>query len=110
GGFSIVFAGIFDTFRRRPYNSTFSVGRLRTFAERQVEGGGMVSRDNDSPGRLDAFRLARERRAVEGSVDPHRLARLADLLAVGPLTLVEDELVLALPFAPRHPDDGCDST
>jgi uncharacterized protein len=24
-----------------------------------------------------------------------------------PLTLVEDELVLALPFAPRHPDDAC---
>jgi uncharacterized protein len=27
-----------------------------------------------------------------------------------PLTLVEDELVLALPYAPRHPDDACDST
>jgi len=27
-----------------------------------------------------------------------------------PLTLVEDELVLALPFAPRHPDGECDST
>ncbi|HEY3565759.1 MAG TPA: YceD family protein [Casimicrobiaceae bacterium] len=27
-----------------------------------------------------------------------------------PLALVEDELVLALPFAPRHPDDACDST
>ena len=26
-----------------------------------------------------------------------------------PLALVEDELVLALPFAPRHPDDACDS-
>ena len=29
---------------------------------------------------------------------------------VDPLELVEDELVLALPFAPRHPDDACDST
>lgn len=29
---------------------------------------------------------------------------------LGPLTLVEDELVLALPFAPRHPDADCDST
>jgi uncharacterized protein len=29
---------------------------------------------------------------------------------LGPLTLVEDELVLALPFAPRHPDGDCDST
>lgn len=27
-----------------------------------------------------------------------------------PLMLVEDELVLALPFAPRHPDGECDST
>ena len=27
-----------------------------------------------------------------------------------PLLLVEDELVLALPFAPRHPEDQCDST
>lgn len=27
-----------------------------------------------------------------------------------PLALVEDELVLALPFAPRHPDEACDST
>jgi len=27
-----------------------------------------------------------------------------------PLTLVEDELVLALPFAPRHCDGECDST
>ena len=26
-----------------------------------------------------------------------------------PLALVEDELVLALPFAPRHPDGTCDS-
>jgi uncharacterized protein len=27
-----------------------------------------------------------------------------------PLALVGDELVLALPFAPRHPDEACDST
>jgi uncharacterized protein len=26
---------------------------------------------------------------------------------VEPLTLVEDELVLALPFAPRHPEGAC---
>jgi uncharacterized protein len=26
---------------------------------------------------------------------------------IEPLTLVEDELVLALPFAPRHPDEAC---
>ena len=30
--------------------------------------------------------------------------------AIDPLALVEDELVLALPFAPRHPDGACDST
>jgi len=29
---------------------------------------------------------------------------------VDPRALVEDELVLALPFAPRHPDDACDSS
>jgi uncharacterized protein len=28
-------------------------------------------------------------------------------MPVEPLTLVEDELVLALPFAPRHPEDAC---
>ena len=28
-------------------------------------------------------------------------------MPVEPLTLVEDELVLALPFAPRHPGDTC---
>ena len=136
--------------------------------------------------RFDAMRLARERAAVEGSVDPHRLSRVADVLSDGPasvawriegtsdpagrpalrivltgsvmlecqrclddfawdldvatdlllardeaelaaldadsglevvladgqldpLALVEDELVLALPFAPRHPGDACDS-
>ena len=147
----------------------------------------MVSRENEPPGRLDAFRLARERGVVDGSVDPHRFPRLADVLSEGPasvewriegttdiagrpslgivlagsvslqcqrclddfdwpihqrtemllahderemaaldadsvsevvlaqgpvepLALVEDELVLALPFAPRHPDGGCSST
>jgi DUF177 domain-containing protein len=132
-------------------------------------------------GRFDAFRLARERGALEGSVDAAQLSRLnvsepssiawridgaADasgrpaltvdltgevslecqrclgrlawpvsqrtelLLAhdeaelarldadseaevvlaqapLDPLTLVEDELVLALPFAPRHPEGEC---
>ena len=146
-----------------------------------------MSRARGSPGRFDAYRLAHERGVVEGSVDPRRLPRVADLLADGPasvawriegtkdalgrpavtvvlsgsvsltcqrclgdldwpieqrsevllarderelaaldahnesevvlaegsldpLTLVEDELVLALPFAPRHPEDDCDST
>ena len=146
-----------------------------------------MSRARGSPGRFDACRLAHERGVVEGSVDPHRLPRVADLLAHGPasiawriegtkdalgrpavavalrgnvsltcqrcladfdwpieqrsevllardelelaaldagsesevvlaegsldpLTLVEDELVLALPFAPRHPEGDCDST
>ena len=146
-----------------------------------------MSRARGSPGRFDAYRLAHERGVVEGSVDPHRLPRVADLLADGPasvawriegtkdalgrpavavalrgsvsltcqrclaefdwpieqrsevllarderelaaldagsesevvlaegsldpLTLVEDELVLALPFAPRHPEGDCDST
>ena len=135
--------------------------------------------------RFDAMRLAREHGVVEGSVDPHRLARVADVLSDGPasvawriegasdpsgrpalrivlqgsvmlecqrclddfawpvdvgtdvllardeaelaaldadsslevvladglldpLPLVEDELVLALPFSPRHPDGACD--
>jgi len=147
----------------------------------------LVSRDKGSPGRFDPFRLARECGIVEGSVDPHRFSRTADLLSeapaslawriegsadasgrpalgielkgamtltcqrcladfrwpidqrtevllahderemaaldgnsrsevvqapgpVDPLTLVEDELVLALPFAPRHPDGACEST
>lgn len=146
-----------------------------------------MSRARGSPGRFDAYRLAHERGVVAGSVDPHRLPRVADLLADGPasvawriegtkdalgrpavavallgsvsltcqrcladfawpieqrsevllardelelaaldagselevvlaegsldpLTLVEDELVLALPFAPRHPEGDCDST
>lgn len=146
-----------------------------------------MSRDKDAERRFDAFRLARERDVVEGSVDTHRLPRVADVLSEGPatvawriegtadasgrpalrvalkgavtlecqrcladfewpidqatdvlvardeaelaaldadsssevvqvqgpldpLTLVEDELVLALPFAPRHPDGACDST
>jgi uncharacterized protein len=147
----------------------------------------MVARNRSSPGRLDAFRLARERGVVEGSVDAHGFPRVADLLAEGPapvawriegttdaserpalaitlngevvltcqrclgdfrwpvdqrtevlvahderevaaldaessaevvlaqgpvdpLVLVEDELVLALPFAPRHSEGACDST
>jgi uncharacterized protein len=151
-----------------------------------IEGRG-VSREKSSGGRLDAFRLARERGVVAGSVDPHRLPRVSDVLAAGParvewriegtadaagrpalgievngavaltcqrclgefewpvdersevllahdereaaeldanssaevvladgpvdpLALVEDELVLALPFAPRHPDGACEST
>jgi uncharacterized protein len=147
----------------------------------------MVSRTRNSPGRLDAFRLAGERGVIEGTIDAQHLPRVVDALAEGPaaiawriegiadasgrpalsialkgavtltcqrcladfewpidqrtevllarderemaaldaesnaevvlaqgpvdpLMLVEDELVLALPFAPRHPDDACDST
>ena len=143
-------------------------------------GGGLGT----SNSRLDAFALARDRGVVEGTVDAHRLPRLADVLAEGParigwritgtadaagrpalevglsgavtlncqrcladfewpieqcselllahsenelaaldaesgsevvlagspvdpLALVEDELVLALPFAPRHPEGAC---
>jgi len=146
-----------------------------------------VAREKDSTNRLDAFRLARERGVLEGTVDAHRLPRVADLLTDGPasiawriegtvdasgrpalaialegavvltcqrcladlewlvdertevliahderevaaldaessaevvlaqgpvdpMPLVEDELVLALPFAPRHPDGACEST
>lgn len=146
----------------------------------------MVSRSKAIAGRFDAMRLARERGAVEGSVDAHELPRVADLLSEGPASiewriegtadpsgrpalritlkgavtvvcqrclagfawpvdqatevliardegelaaldadsslevvlaqgpmdpraLVEDELVLALPFAPRHAGDECGS-
>ena len=37
-------------------------------------------------------------------------SELEVVLAAAPLDpaeLVEDELVLAMPFAPRHPDDAC---
>ena len=144
----------------------------------------MPTRHERSGPKLDAFRLAHERGVVEGSVDAHRLARVADALADGsatlewrlegsadaagraaleieltgavrltcqrclddfewpiaertevllahderelaaldaesstevvlaerpmePLMLVEDELLLALPFAPRHPEGAC---
>jgi uncharacterized protein len=30
--------------------------------------------------------------------------------SLDPLTLVEDELVLALPFAPRHAEGDCEGT
>ena len=154
---------------------------------RRVEGqAAMASRGRASHGRFDALRLARERGAVAGSVDPHQMPRVADLLSDGPasiewriegmadpsgrpalrialkgavtlvcqrcladyewpidqgtevllarderelaaldadsslevvlaqgpvdpLVLVEDELVLALPFAPRHPAGECES-
>ncbi len=149
---------------------------------RLADGSGTGS--DSSKSRLDAFGLARDRGVVEGSVDAHRLPRVADVLAEGPasiewriagvadamgrpaldvglsgtvtlncqrcladfewpieqrtelllartedelaaldaecgsevvlagspidpLGLVEDELVLALPFAPRHPDGAC---
>ena len=154
---------------------------------RRIEGrAAMASRGKGLRGRFDALRLARERGEVAGSVDPHELPRVADLLSDGPapiawriegiadasgrlalrvalkgavtlvcqrcladfawpidqatevllardeselaaldadssvevvlaqgpvdsLALVEDELVLALPFAPRHPDGECES-
>jgi uncharacterized protein len=51
--------------------------------------------------------LARDERelaALDGDSD-------AEVVLAGtpvePLALVEDELVLALPFAPRHPEDAC---
>lgn len=51
--------------------------------------------------------LARDERelaALDGDSD-------AEVVLAGkpvePLTLVEDELLLALPFAPRHPEDAC---
>ena len=144
----------------------------------------MPCRDENAGPKLDAFRLARDRGVLEGTVDAHTLARVADVLGEGPanvgwriegtsdaegraaldievrgnvsltcqrclddfdwpieqhtevllarderelaaldaqsssevvlaerplhaLTLVEDELLLALPFAPRHPDGAC---
>jgi uncharacterized protein len=48
----------------------------------------------------DAAELARLDASCEAEVV------LADA-PLDPLTLVEDELVLALPFAPRHPDGEC---
>ena len=144
----------------------------------------MPTRDENAGPKLDAFRLARDRGVLEGSVDAHTFSRVADVLGEGPatvgwriegsadaqgratldidvrgtvsltcqrcladfdwpieqhtevllahderelaaldaqssaevvlaerplqaLTLVEDELLLALPFAPRHPDEAC---
>ena len=144
----------------------------------------MPCRDENAGPKLDAFRLARDRGVLEGTVDAHTLARVADVLGEGPanvgwriegtsdaegraaldievrgnvsltcqrclddfdwpiaqrtevllarderelaaldaqsssevvlaerplhaFTLVEDELLLALPFAPRHPDGAC---
>lgn len=144
----------------------------------------MVIQSAAATASVDAFGLARAGGVVEGSIDAHRLPRVADQLAAGaarvdwrivggkdalgrpalrvelggevpvscqrcfadlawpidqstelllarteaelavldadsasevvlaavpldPLTLIEDELVLALPFAPRHPDGTC---
>lgn len=146
----------------------------------------MPNRYERSKTKLDAFRLAREHGVVEGTIDAHRLTRVADALGEGPanvawriegsadiagrpalsielagavpltcqrclgdfawsvaqrtevllahderelaaldadssaevvlagtpvepLALVEDELLLALPFAPRHPEGACGS-
>ena len=44
----------------------------------------MPTRQAQSGAKLDAFRLAREHGVVEGSVDAHRLSRVADVLAHGP--------------------------
>ena len=41
----------------------------------------MPTRQAQSGAKLDAFRLAREHGVVEGSVDAHRLSRVADVLA-----------------------------
>lgn len=144
----------------------------------------MPTRQAHTGAKLDAFRLAREHGVLEGSIDAHRLSRVADVLAdgpadvtwriegsadtagrpalaieiigsvqltcqrclddfawpvaqrtevllahdegelaaldaessaevvlaeapVAPLTLVEDELLLALPFAPMHAEGVC---
>jgi uncharacterized protein len=55
----------------------------------------LLARDDAELAALDADRSL-EVVLAEGPLDP--------------LALVEDELVLALPFAPRHPDEACDST
>ena len=55
----------------------------------------LLARDEREVAALDAANEA-EVVLAEGPVDP--------------LTLVEDELVLALPFAPRHPEGGCPGT
>ena len=44
----------------------------------------MPTRKAQSGAKLDAFRLAREHGVIEGSVDAHRLSRVADVLAEGP--------------------------
>jgi DUF177 domain-containing protein len=51
--------------------------------------------------------LARDEREL-AALDADSSAEVVLAAApLDPLTLVEDELVLALPFAPRHPDDAC---
>ncbi|MEO8537090.1 MAG: YceD family protein [Betaproteobacteria bacterium] len=66
---------------------------------------------------LDEFDWPLEyRSAVLLAQSPQELEALDDLSGaevvlagapIDPLALVEDELVLALPFAPRHPDGAC---
>lgn len=46
----------------------------------------------------------RELAALDGDSDAEVVLAVTP---VEPLALVEDELVLALPFAPRHPEDAC---
>ena len=57
----------------------------------------------DPETRFDAFKLAARASSVSGSLDAETDGEV--ILADRPLdaaTLVEDELVLTLPFAPRH--------
>ena len=53
--------------------------------------------------------LARDEREL-AALDTDSSAEVVLAAApVDPRTLIEDELVLALPFAPKHPDGGCAS-
>ena len=56
--------------------------------------------------RTDVLLARDERELAALDADSSAEVMLANA-PVDPLTLVEDELVLALPFAPRHPDGAC---
>ena len=61
----------------------------------------MPTRQAQSGAKLDAFRLAREHGVVEGSVDAHRLSRVADVLAHGPADVAWRGII-----AVGHPGHG----
>ena len=65
-------------------------------------------------GRFDALDLAARGEVLAGEVDISRRPRVADRLApnatsapLDAMTLIEDELLLSLPFAPMHPEAQC---